>query len=361
MWVALSVAVLASGTPSEAAWIWAGAERAPFGLLVISSSADVVGLRTAEVVAAFSEALERDTGYRVRVDDAETAMTACAGDIACLATRARKSKTDVFAILSNVPNPDGSSSVTATLVETGTSAATMRITRAGTQTVDSPENAQVYLGSLARHAFRGPLEASGTWRPRPWIQVSAPIGTVSALSNLEPVTLADGPVRYYGVDVGEHVLHLSRDGFYDDDLSVNVTGEDVLELSPEFESIWSGSRPAVAIGGSAVAIAGLALAIYGIAQASTTPNLVVICPATVNCKNTPAFTTLDGSNGEPGSVLTAPLGYSLFIAGASPSLASVLGRQRWAPWAGVAVGIVAGAAAYAVSTVLQGKTVTHVR
>ncbi|MEO1334134.1 MAG: PEGA domain-containing protein [Myxococcota bacterium] len=220
---------------------------------------------------------------------------------------------------------------------------TMEIERAG--------DVNALFGRFLGQNVRQRLQRSGHWRPYGSLRIETPVPHAAIIWDGRTIgsTAVSGETRLEQALVGSHSVTIQHPDY--EPMSVNVEIEsdqtEVLQvdlrLKPERRPLgrqillWTGAG-LFAVGGS--------LGIYALARQNS--DATSVCFG-ADCSAGRSFQTFGYNpnvgateNINPSGVLTAPLGYSLAITGATWSLGTLLTDEDDFPWLPLVIGIAAG-------------------
>ena len=220
------------------------------------------------------------------------------------------------------------------------------------------------VNRLLAGVLRTPFRQTEDWGPLGEVVVRVPVGPAQlALDGVALGTRAAGVTRLIGVPSGEHSLVVDSPGYERYATSFRVCPGCEVEVAAALAptGVAPTLRSATFWGGVALAAAGVGITAYALALESSygadSPYcLGVDAAAACGTDEFIAFGAEPPTRSTAGGVLVAPLGYSLVGAGGIMALGTALfGEPTDLPWAQIAVGVAAGAVAYGLSAVLNGR------
>ncbi|MBI2374380.1 MAG: PEGA domain-containing protein [Deltaproteobacteria bacterium] len=240
-----------------------------------------------------------------------------------------------------------------------------RAVRVNGKRVDAPtgDAAIKYLDEILRGEMQQILERDGHWRPFGAIVLTLEDDASVALS-LDGAAIGTpkrGETRISNVPAGRHSLSLENPSYerFVREVVVERGGEAALTATlvrlPSADHAMA--RSVVTWTGAGLAALGATVLAISIVNAGNA-EVDLLCFNDSDCRE-PTFYALDGStdeklNPDRGSILGAPLGYSLMGAGAAWSLGTLfVGSGEDFPWIQLAAGVAVGAAAYGISAALD--------
>lgn len=235
----------------------------------------------------------------------------------------------------------------------------------------SEAEARRFLEEHFQKELRRQFTDSGNWEPFGTIEISSPVsGAAVSIDGITVGTTLAGVTRVVNVPASRHEVVVEHPEY------VPYTTEALVErgevaaigatLEPKGSAVSSYVRQSLIWGGAALAVAGAVTA--GIALGTTDGSVKTYCPTLGNAETActgSQFTRLGGyqpgnaptfsNDVNSGSVLFAPLGYSIALTGLTWSLGTLLiGEPDDFPWIQLAAGVVLGGAAYGLSALLEG-------
>jgi hypothetical protein len=183
-------------------------------------------------------------------------------------------------------------------------------------------------------------------------------------------TTRAGVTRVLTVPAAKHSIRFEHPGYdpYETEVTVDrgKAAQLRVELLPSGSPVSSAFRQALLWGGGALAVAGAVIA--GVAIGTADGNVKTYCPTIGDMETScggSQFTRIGGyrpgnaptfeDEVNTGSVLFAPLGYSIAVTGLTWSLGTLfLGDDDDFPWIQLVTGIALGGASYGLSALLEG-------
>jgi hypothetical protein len=316
------------------------------------------------LIRALTEALAANTDLvAVPLDDT---VRSCTGDEACILRRAAESRAgrgpDLFLRIVQGPVAPGTDALSITVTDLSAvrrileeshasredlEVALARAEVATTQgRVRSASAAAEFLRRAVAETFRPALERSSHWNPPATVRVHS---SVEAELELDGVPAGAVPVEFDVTQVrSSHRLRLSASGYDPREIELLPSVSEVrLDLRRELDVIRLSAGAAAVVGG--LVLVGVALGhqpVQGCIQLRPGD----VCPAPGSQFGTiPASAPFARQN--TGTVLTAPLGYSLGAAGLAWAGSALLDREN-AGWWYWLIGFGIGAVAYGLSAAL---------
>jgi hypothetical protein len=236
----------------------------------------------------------------------------------------------------------------------------------------SEEEVRRYLDRVFNEDLRRAFLTTENWEPYGSIEVDLARSDVSIeLDGTTVGTTRSGVTRLVSVTPGRRAMKLSNPLLKPYGTEVTVERGKIARLTPVLEIApqqgASTLRTVLLWSGVGVAVVGASITGYAIANTSDVSTYCVMSAPNGACMETKSFKTSSynanaaptffPSMVNPSGVLMAPLGYSLFAAGAVWSLSMLLfDRESEVPWLELIIGAVVGGASYAVSAALNPKT-----
>jgi hypothetical protein len=387
--------------------------RQNFAFLLGTPTGEVARTSSSEVIRMFSEVLRKETDFNVQLLDAAV-MIECRGKLGCISLKARARDYDPAArpsengqvlpyrehvrrlkeekvpypryllVISNVTLEGEEDRMTAVLVDTDRALnlfhdASRKVSdwqddveaRINSSAVLIPpikvnvrdaDETRSFLERLVVQDFRAFFESGGHWRPYGELVIEGPEPGLGVSIDGDTVGATQpGTTRILQMLPGTHRVELVHPDYapFQQDVTVTAGAAARIDARPaRLAGSAAGLHAVVFWGGIATAIAGAAL----VGVAVTNPSdVTTACFEAEDCQSNSAFLAF-GHNDQselardvnPGSVLIAPLGYSLVGTGAAFSLGSLLTDENEIPWLPVVVGLGIGALSYGLSVALNG-------
>jgi hypothetical protein len=235
----------------------------------------------------------------------------------------------------------------------------------------SEQDAQSFLEDWFMTELRRHFSDSGNWEPFGSVEIeSNVVGAGVSVDGSAIGTTAAGVTRVLNVPASKHTLKFEHPGHDTYETEVLVErGKPTrirIELEERGDPLSYAFRQGLLWGGGALALAGAAVAT--VALATVDRGVKTYCPTIgemeTSCSGS-QFTRLGGykpgnaptfeDEVNSGSVLFAPLGYSIAITGLTWSLGTLfLGEDDDFPWIQLVTGVALGGISYGLSALLEG-------
>jgi hypothetical protein len=360
-------------------------ERRPLSVVLLAPMGALKVIDASALFAGLSQELKTKTDLDVEALEPERAAD-CAGSLSCLIDRTRP-RSALFLVLSAVSGKQNDR-LSATLVdlraarrelarpdlkdrEAKDAAITEHavLLRPRAKEIAGAEDLQKWLRDLVAVELRPTLEEQSSWEPFGAIALDGlPKGAAIALDGVTLRVLQTESVRIAGVRPGLRTLTIEHPETETAVVSLEVTRGETEELVPVLikkKAAPSSLREPLFWTGTGAAVFGAGLFVYAIAAAGQTETVCLTSdPASSRCNGIdPLHRSGDDPAGAPrffsapgGGLALAPLGYSIFGAGAVWALGALLfGDEREAPWIPLLAGAGLGVLSFALSTVLDGE------
>jgi hypothetical protein len=368
------------------------AERDLLGVVVFTPGPILANVGAQDVIRALASDLEPHTRFRAGGFDPGI-MTECGGKLACMADKVRAEHPRLLLVVSSLAKKHGARlSVTLLDVdlalhehdiadkqrpdwEQGLEAlVNERAVLFGPAFIEL-ESGAPFEPAIARfvdESLRPPLAARGEWDPFGEIVVTAPAGAEVEIDGRPAGTTKEGPLAIDRVLAGRHTVQVRHRAYLPYETPVDVprldrTSVDAV-LIPRPAEGAAELRRAVLWSGVGLMAVGTVLASVAVFRQNGDVEVYCFAGGTPpsSCAGSRQFQTAGYSSGvapsfkndlNPGGVLVLPLGYSVFLTGATWSLGTlVFGSDGDVPWVQLAAGVVAGVLAYGLSAAVNGHT-----
>ena len=214
--------------------------------------------------------------------------------------------------------------------------------------VSNARDVQVFMNDLFRSSFSDVLKRRG-YRRFGGIDLRAPAGAAVFVDGDAVTSIETEVTHIRDVPAGDHTLRIEHPDYLAHQETVHIVAEKRRSVAPE---LILGPNQNVVAARSALMWTGVAAMVGGAAVTAATllsdgDNSNCFAEGSPNCPPDSRFRKL-------GPVLGAPLGYSLFGAGATWTLTALLNDddQTW-PWWELLLGAAVGGAAYGVSAAVN--------
>jgi hypothetical protein len=370
-------------------------QRKPIAFILSTPTGATGTTSSSDIIRIVSNLFETHTSLVLREIDA-VQVADCKGKVGCMLTKigvgpARKDAPELLLVLSKLTQPGAPDRLSAMLVDVTRAADVSQevthhdedweneletrifesavLVRPRFSAVRDQAETQSYLERLFTSELRGPFESRGVWEPYGSILIE---GTEAGIAiDLDGTTIGvtrPASTRILYVLPGKRTLKLTSPKLkpYATDLQVERGREATLHAALEpAPSPTSPFRSALMWTGAGVAVAGLAITAVAIARASSDVSSFCVSRSDGSCRDTKAFATLGynpnaapsfSNDVNPSGILLAPLGYSLFAAGATWAGTTFLLDRDDPPWIELGIGLAVGIVAYGVSALVNSKS-----